>query len=114
MSLNLTREDYTAVAEAIVIGKWDQFIPGPLSEADKKHIAFIAASVMMTRDGFLQGGSFVQAIIQNDLECAVTRADKLMSKCIPFMVYVKRNIRAELEIINYKGPEFENLKEQEA
>ena len=40
------------------------------------HIARIIASVMMTRDGKgLQGGSFVQAVVDNDLFEAISRAD---------------------------------------
>lgn len=43
------------------------------------HIIDIMISVMMTRDNVLQGGSFVQAVVANDLRGAVTRAD---SDCI--------------------------------
>jgi hypothetical protein len=40
------------------------------------HIIRIIASVMMTRDGQgLQGGSFVQSIVDNDLWGAISRAD---------------------------------------
>jgi hypothetical protein len=40
------------------------------------HIVRIIASVMMTRDGVgLQGGSFVQSIVDNDLWGAISRAD---------------------------------------
>lgn len=40
------------------------------------HIVNIIASVMMTRDGVgLKGGSFVQAVIDNDLHGAISRAD---------------------------------------
>lgn len=40
-----------------------------------EHIIDIMVSVMLTRDGVMQGGDFVQAICQNDLRNAVTRAD---------------------------------------
>jgi hypothetical protein len=40
------------------------------------HIINIVASVMMTRDGKgLQGGGFVQAVVDNDLFGAILRAD---------------------------------------
>ena len=39
------------------------------------HIVDIIVSVMMTRDGVMQGGSFVQAIVNNDLRGAISRAD---------------------------------------
>jgi hypothetical protein len=40
------------------------------------HIVRIIASVMMTRDGVgLQGGSFVQLVVDNDLFGAISKAD---------------------------------------
>ena len=39
------------------------------------HIIDIIVSVMMTRDGIMQGGGFVQAIVNNDLRGAIGRAD---------------------------------------
>lgn len=42
------------------------------------HVINIIASVMMTRDGQgLQGGSFVQSIVNNDLFSAISRADDI-------------------------------------
>jgi len=39
------------------------------------HIVDVMASAMMTRDNVMQGGSFVQAVVQNNLSEAVSRAD---------------------------------------
>ena len=39
------------------------------------HIIDICSSVMMTRDGVLNGGSFVQAIVDNNLTRALAYAD---------------------------------------
>ena len=39
------------------------------------HIIDVIVSVMMTRDGVMQGGGFVQAICNNDLRGAIGRAD---------------------------------------
>jgi hypothetical protein len=39
------------------------------------HIIDVMASVMMTRDGVQQGGSFVQCVVKNDLYGAISRAD---------------------------------------
>ena len=39
------------------------------------HIIDICSSVMMTRDGVLHGGSFVQAVVDNDLIKALAYAD---------------------------------------
>jgi hypothetical protein len=40
-----------------------------------QHIINIITSVMMTRDGHLQGGDFVQAVVNNDLFKAINLAD---------------------------------------
>jgi hypothetical protein len=40
-----------------------------------KHIIDVMASAMMTRDNVMQGGSFVQAVVKNDLAEAISRAD---------------------------------------
>jgi hypothetical protein len=66
-----------------------QMVIGQLSPENFDHVAGIAASVMMTRDNFLRGGSFVQSIVDNDLEQAVNRADDVCIRAIKFFVYVK-------------------------
>jgi len=48
-------------------------------ESPPQHIIGIMASVMMTRDHYLMGGSFVQSIVDNDLYGAINRGD---SECI--------------------------------
>lgn len=40
-----------------------------------EHIIDVMASVMMTRDGFQMGGSFVTAVVNNKLYEAIGRAD---------------------------------------
>lgn len=40
------------------------------------HIIDVMASVMMTRDKFMMGGSFVEAVVKNSLYESITRADK--------------------------------------
>ena len=51
--------------------KWD---------VNNDHIIHIISSVMMTRDKYLEGGDFVQAVCRNDLRSAVARADKQCSE----------------------------------
>jgi len=53
------------------------------------HIIDIMASVMMTRDNFLQGGSFVQAVIENDLYLAISRGDVECQKNLKLIVAAK-------------------------
>lgn len=40
-----------------------------------QHIIEVMASAMMTRDNVMQGGSFVQAVVKNDLAGAISSAD---------------------------------------
>lgn len=40
-----------------------------------EHIIDVMISVMMTRDKVLQGGSFVQAVVANNLKESISRAD---------------------------------------
>lgn len=57
-----------------------------------EHIIDIIVSVMRTRDGVgPMGGSFVQAIVDNDLFEAVSRADQDCLKNIRIIVAAKRN-----------------------
>lgn len=44
-------------------------------EVDNDHIIDIITSLMMTRDGHWSGGSFVQAVLENDLLKTINRAD---------------------------------------
>ena len=40
-----------------------------------QHIVEVMASAMMTRDKVMMGGSFVEAVVKNDLEEVISRAD---------------------------------------
>jgi hypothetical protein len=59
---------------------------------DVPHITNIARSIMMHRDGLIPGGSFVTAVIENDLEGAINRADSVCIENIPFFVHCKQFI----------------------
>jgi hypothetical protein len=45
-------------------------------ESVSEHIIDVMKSVMMTRDKVQEGGSFVQAVVDNNLYQAISRADK--------------------------------------
>jgi hypothetical protein len=60
-------------------------------KVDEQHAIDVAASVLMTRDGVLQGGSFVQAIIDNNLREAINRADDVCIKYLKFFVVINHN-----------------------
>jgi hypothetical protein len=53
---------------------------------EDSHIFSVVASVMMTRDKFQAGGSFVQAVVNNNLWEAINRADTECLKHIKVIV----------------------------
>ena len=55
------------------------------------HILDIMVSVMMTRDKVMLGGSFVQAVVNNDLFSAVSRADQEVLEKPNFRIIVFTN-----------------------
>jgi hypothetical protein len=62
-----------------------------LNDDEFIHACQLAKSVMMTRDNVLTGGGFVSAVIHNDLESAIGRADATATKALKALVLVKRN-----------------------
>lgn len=62
------------------------------TEIDAKHICDIATLIMMTRDKHIKGGGFATAVVNNDLEGAIERADSVCSQHLPFFVYCKKFI----------------------
>ena len=58
----------------------------------REHIANIGVSVLCTKWGVgFPGGSFVQAIVSNDLTETFSRADTINLNCIRFYVYLIYN-----------------------
>ncbi len=55
------------------------------------HIIDVMASVMMTRDGVMSGGSFVHSILENDLYGAINRGDSECIKYLKLIVATKHN-----------------------
>jgi hypothetical protein len=94
MEEKLTDQDYWLAAEKAYIDYRSLiYIPFPISNEEKNHIVHVASSVLMTRDEFMTGGSFVQAIVDNNLYHAVNRADSTMQRCLCFMSAVCNNVR---------------------
>lgn len=61
-----------------------------LSVQDKEHIYELAASIVFTKENIMQGGGFVHAIINNDLESAIGRGDRVAIKGLKLFVLVNR------------------------
>jgi hypothetical protein len=67
-------------------------MPVPLTEEQMDHVMSVGVSVLETRDGGIPGGSFVQAIVKNDLSGSYTRADSTNRRVIPFYIILKDHV----------------------
>jgi hypothetical protein len=63
-----------------------------LTDEEISHITSVGVSVLQTRDGGVPGGSFVQAIVKNDLSGSYNRADSTNRKVIPFYIALKDHV----------------------
>jgi hypothetical protein len=61
------------------------------NKSPNEHVIDVMASVMMTRDNVLHGGHFAQAVVNNDLVAAVTRADEEILKELKLITLAKHN-----------------------
>lgn len=59
---------------------------------DEDHVINIARSIMCHCDNIMLGGGLVTAIIENDLERAISVADSTCSQHLPFFIYCKRHV----------------------
>ena len=63
-----------------------------LTEEEMSHVINVGVSVLQTRDGGIQGGSFVQAVVDNDLTRTYNRADSINRKVIPFYIILLNHV----------------------
>lgn len=84
-----TRDKYRA-AVLHFLNRYDEEV--------SEHIIDIMISTMMTRDGILQGGSFVQAIIDNNLKDTISRADQECGKNLRIITLCANFCYAEHEL----------------
>ena len=63
-----------------------------LTEEEMNHVIDVGTSVLQTRDGGIQGGSFVQAVVNNDLSGTYNRADSINKRFIPFYIILKDHV----------------------
>jgi hypothetical protein len=70
-----------------------------------KHIIEVMASAMMTRDNVMQGGSFVQAVVKNDLAAAVSCADTDCLANIRIIVLAFRFARIGFDMDGFPEPD---------
>lgn len=95
METKLTDQDYWLAAEKAYIDYQNLIFLPSISKEEKNHIVHVASSVLMTRDRFMMGGSFVQAVVDNNLYQAANRADSTMQKCLCFMSAICNHVRVE-------------------
>lgn len=70
MDFDETRKEYEKAAVRHLKGYSNKYgVPS-------SHIIDIVVSIMMTRDEIMSGGSFVQAVCDNNLRLALGRADR--------------------------------------
>ena len=63
-----------------------------LTEEEMNHVIDVGVSVLQTRDGGMQGGSFVQAVVDNDLSRTYNRADSVNKRVIPFYIILLNHV----------------------
>lgn len=68
-------------------------------KVEDEHAITVASSILMTRDKIWQGGSFVQAVVDNNLREAINRADDTCIKYLKFFSIICNNC-GSYEILN--------------
>ena len=77
---------------------WDYSMP-PMSNEQGQHVIQIGTSILCTKWGVgYPGGSFVQAVVDNDLMAAVGRADATNVKMLPFYCKLIYNVGMPMEL----------------
>ena len=77
---------------------WDYTMP-PMTSDQGQHIIQIGTSILCTKWGIgYSGGSFVQAVVDNDLMAAVGRADGTNIKMLPFYCELIYNVGMPMEL----------------
>ena len=84
-------QSYFSAVETAISKFFSSTRPSPIGE-DKDHLVSVAASILMLRDGIQSGGGFAQAVINNDLEGAINRADMTCRTYLDFLVYCKKYV----------------------
>ena len=63
-----------------------------MSRNNKEHVIDIGASILCTKWGIgYEGGSFVQAVVANDLNAAIGRADGISLRALKFFCQLMYN-----------------------
>jgi len=71
------------------------------NEQVSEHIIDVMISTMMTKDSVLHGGSFVQAVVNNDLKDAISRADTECLKHLRIITLCANFCNVQYEMNHY-------------
>jgi hypothetical protein len=74
------------------------------TDSEINHVTDIVASIFMTKYGYRQGGGFVQAVIENNLSQAFSRADSTIVKALKIIVWAN-----ESGLVKKFKPSFETI-----
>jgi len=74
------------------------------SDSEINHVTDIVASIFMTKYGYRQGGGFVQAVIENNLSQAFSRADSTIVRALKIIVWAN-----ESGLVKKFKPHFETI-----
>lgn len=75
--------------EKYVLENSSFLIGGPLKNDEMEHVVDIAVSIVSTRDcSGPRGGSFVRAVVDNNLEGAISTADSTCLRALKLLVLV--------------------------
>lgn len=61
------------------------------TDSEINHVTDIVASIFMTKYGYRQGGGFVQAVIENNLSQAFSRADSTIVRALKIIVWANQS-----------------------
>lgn len=87
------------IVRAVVSDYFDkyaiQYVPYTMMNIERDHIVDIGTSILCTKWNVgYPGGSFAQAVVNNDLAEAFGRADDINVHCIRFYVMLMYNVGA--------------------
>jgi hypothetical protein len=104
---NYDEQDFrTSATEAV-----DYFFKGfnypnrtDFTPSEINHVTDIVASIFMTKYNYRQGGGFVQAVIENNLSQAFSRADSTIVRALRIIVWAN-----ESGLVRKFKPSFETI-----
>mgnify|MGYP006173959521 CR=1 FL=1 len=71
--------------------KLDSMLLGPITEGEKQHIIQLAIELVLSRENIkLTNTDFIKAILDNNLESAISLSDSTSIKALKFLVMIKK------------------------